>query len=319
MSLPALSVNPSGRIVDVNNKIVYLRGMNTAGTEFGDGTGVDLSQARFNALTRYLNINLIRLAINASWWNNNSAIPTGNTYQNWIATLISQIEAANCYCEVSCVTAFCTITGNPPQNFVDSCNNTETLIFTAYNTFWTNFVPLYKNDPMVLYNVANEPAYSDAITQQKTLLSTVKGIAPNAVVVLDSRNYVPNITGGSETEYSGSNLIVDWHVYDDPTNWWYQKMSTQNPNASFGVGFAHAQAHGLGVMIGEYNLTPSWNHKGFALEIARRQVALGYGNAYYNEQNLMLGDNSTLVTPDGPIVAAANALVAAGNNGWFSQ
>lgn len=333
MALLALHVDSAGIVRDSNNAIVYLRGVNSAGTEFNTGLGnqggLTTGQAWMNACATLLSCNIYRLNINASWWNNNVLMPDGvTTYQSWIAQNITWIKNAGMYAEITATTAFCTgTTSGTSQNFLDSCNSTlgvidwDNKIFPIFKTFWQNFItPLVVNDPGILYNLSNEPVVSDAITQQKTLLSTVRGIDPSKIVIVDSRNYVPNITpNGSETNYTGSNLIIDWHVYDDSTFWWYQKLSaTYNPNADPGTGFPYAQAHGQGVIIGEFNIGGAWNPNGFATEMVRRAFANGIGSEYYNDGNLLGFSPPTLLT-QGNQLAPIYAAIAAGPRGWYGQ
>ena len=331
MTLPALHVDGNGYVRDSSNNIVYLRGVNSAGTEFNTGWGnqssISFAPIWYTALVNLCYCNLYRLNINASWWNNNVLMPDGITsYQTWIANNIGWIESAGMYVEIACTTAFCTgTTSGTSQNFLDSCNSTvgvvdwDNKIFPIYNTFWSNFITTsIKNDPGVLYNLANEPVVSDSVAQCKTLLSTVRGLDANKVVIIDSRNYY-SIASGSTPNYTGSNIIIDWHVYDDTTWWWYQKMSSQQPASSqgdYGTSFTYAQSQGQGTMIGEFNVAGAWNANGFAMEMARRAFATGMGNAYYNDGNLIGGSPLALLY-DGTVLAPVNKLIAAGPKAWY--
>ncbi len=118
MPLPQLHVQ-GGKIVDATGHKVYLRGLNTAGLEFGDGIG-SFTQARINAFSQKLSMNLWRLNVNVSWWNNNVFMPDGTThYRDWIQQVIGWMKAAGNYVEIN-PTNFATIS---PANSGPFCNN----------------------------------------------------------------------------------------------------------------------------------------------------------------------------------------------------
>jgi len=118
-SIPWLSVSATGQIVDITGAVVHLRGFNTSGLEYGDGLS-DITQARINALASLFSMNLWRLCINVSWWNNNVLMTDGVThYQTWIQTVIGWMKAAGCYVEIDPTN----LSPIPPNTSGPSCNN----------------------------------------------------------------------------------------------------------------------------------------------------------------------------------------------------
>src|SRR6202049_3881360 len=91
-SLRPLHVSPVGLIVDDSGKPVLLRGVNRSATGSGnaDATATDQDYAAQNQL---LSINLVRIFVNAAWWNSNVQVPIANTtYQNYIDGLIQRAK-----------------------------------------------------------------------------------------------------------------------------------------------------------------------------------------------------------------------------------
>jgi len=109
----------NGQIVNDAGKPVFLRGLNTAGLEYGNGTA-GFTQARINAFASNFSMNLWRVCINVSWWNNNVLMPDGIThYKDWIQTVIGWMKAAGNYVEID-PTNYCTI---PPQQSGQQCSD----------------------------------------------------------------------------------------------------------------------------------------------------------------------------------------------------
>src|ERR1022692_3559749 len=90
--LRPLHVSAGGNILDSSGKPVLLRGLNRSGTGSGnaDATATDQDYAAQNKL---LSMNLARIFVNATWWNNNVQVPIANqTYQVYIDTLIQRAK-----------------------------------------------------------------------------------------------------------------------------------------------------------------------------------------------------------------------------------
>jgi hypothetical protein len=73
-ALPPLHVSDSGFILDDSGNPALLRGLNRAGTGSGnaDATATDADYAAQNQL---LSMNLVRIFVNATWWNSNVPVP----------------------------------------------------------------------------------------------------------------------------------------------------------------------------------------------------------------------------------------------------
>lgn len=294
-----LKVNEQGRIVDCSGKSVSLRGANTAGLEYGNATS-DFTQARINAVTSLMHLNLWRVAINTSWWLKNVLLLDGKThYQDWIQTVIGWMLAANCYVEIDAGPSFGTLPGNPgpSQDTQDACNNTEAKQIHSHVAFWKSIVPIYLHNPAILYNVMNEPTYDDNLVQMQTLINTIQTIKYDATCIIYNYGY-SEVVAGNAPDYTGSNLILDFHIYDDPTNTWQTKFSNRASMWDF------AQSKGHGVMIGEFNIRTDNDPNGYAQNVANVAITRGAAVAYYQEQNLVQNDNATLST-EGQIVASA--------------
>jgi Cellulase (glycosyl hydrolase family 5) len=328
VGLSALHVDSTGIIRDSNNTQMFLRGLNTAGTEYGSGLGSYLTGSDIMAVSKACSVNLWRLSVNTSWWTNNVLMTDGVTrYQTWINTLIAWMEAANCYVEIDPTTMFCALpSAGVSQSYVDSCNNTEALVIGAAQSFFTSFIPAHASDPAILYNALNEPGNgqensqvpdADIVSTNQTLITTIRGITSTALIIVYANNY-GSVVGGSAPDYTGGNIVLDQHVYDDPANPWYNKMYTD----SFSLGLTnlqYAQAHGHGVMVGEFNVNGAWNPTGFAAEVVRRAFKYGSACSYYNSANLISTDSPFTLSTQGQIIASVYAQIAARQKGWFGS
>ncbi len=91
-SLRPLHVSPVGIIVDDSGKPVLLRGINRSGTGSGNADA-NAADADYAAQNQLLSMNLVRLFVNAAWWNSNVQVPIANQkYQDYIDTLIQRAK-----------------------------------------------------------------------------------------------------------------------------------------------------------------------------------------------------------------------------------
>src|SRR6266568_3090034 len=310
-----LNLGPNGQVMDRNTTPVKLVGVNTAGLEFGDALGGDISQARITAVTNLLYCNVWRVSINTSWWLNNVLLTDGVThYQTWIKQVIGWIQSAGCYVEIDLTTAFCTVPGSPgpAQNTVDSCNNTEALIVASNIAFFQSFLPTY-NQPSFIYNIWNEPVQADTITQNNTIISALRTIHASSLVVAFAHDDTDLVNG---TYTYPQNVILDYHLYDNAGNTW------QTVLAGLQATFIFEQAHNYAIMFGEWSeaqaTTNSNNPNGMAQTMADYVWSLKFGMCFYNEQNLLNGDNVTL-SADGLNAVQANHTALLGNMNYYTQ
>lgn len=87
-----LHVTSSGIVADNSAKAALLGGLNRGATGSGnaDATATDSDYAVQNQL---LSMNLVRIFVNAAWWNANLQVPIANQpYQTYIDTLIQRAK-----------------------------------------------------------------------------------------------------------------------------------------------------------------------------------------------------------------------------------
>jgi hypothetical protein len=87
-----LHVSPNGIIVDDTGKPVVLRGVNRSGTGSGNAEATS-TDAEYAAQNQLFSMNLVRIFVNATWWNSNVQVPIANqNYQTYIDTLIQRAK-----------------------------------------------------------------------------------------------------------------------------------------------------------------------------------------------------------------------------------
>ena len=293
-----------GKIVDQNNCGVILVGLNTAGLEFGDASGGDMTQSHIQQLSKMFNMNLWRVAINVSWWNNNNFVSSENMhYQDWIKQQIQWMEQNGNYVEMD-PTNYVTISpatgglpycsnesNNPPPNpncipSQDTLNNppwTEQQKVTATQQFWNSVVPLYANDPAIVYDALNEPyapAFTNYYQDLNTMINTIQKLNPKALVFVYA-NGVDQMVAGNLPDYSQQNLVFDFHPYPDPTNPWQDKF------AHIQEWIPWIQNHNHAITIGEWGDPQLANNKPYADAVINMVKTQGVATSYYNEGNMM--------------------------------
>jgi hypothetical protein len=162
-ALRPLHVSPGGVVLDDSGKVVPLRGVNRSGTGSGnaDATASDSDYAAQNQL---LSMNLVRIFVNAAWWNGNVQVPIGNLkYQDYIDLLIQRGKKYGNYVLVLKAGQFpdapCGADGKncaaPNQGDLNCQANaavcaaqdtTGNNVDTAF-TFWSAFAKKYASDP----------------------------------------------------------------------------------------------------------------------------------------------------------------------------
>jgi hypothetical protein len=194
----------------------------------------------------------------------------------------------------------------------DTLNNppwTDAQIISATNTFYDSFIPLYQNDNALLYDAINEPRYVPAVTDPTTvsnaIINHIQTLAPNALIFVygDGTDALP-----LSDIYPQSNLVWDYHIYDDVSWTWQNKLTYWQSVWDY----AHTNHHA--VSVGEWNAGTTNDPNGFGEAIANLSSVQGIGNTYYYEGNLLLGDNTTL-TAEGVITQAVFQIIASGSDG----
>lgn len=306
-----------GLIVDQNNCIVYLSGFNTAGTEFGDAIG-GMNISRIRLLKKTFRMNLWRLNINVTWWNEDVYVPDIHlNYRDWITQIITWMKANGNYVEITRTNQYPSgqyppcgkdLSYNPPIN-ITLCpsqsqgpnrnpwnNNSHFLDETV--TFWRSIVPIYKNDPAIMYDIWNEmPGVSNHVLWkdfEERLISTVRAFAPHSLIFLggpnDSSGIVP-LVNGTVPDFKQANLVYDFHVY--PVSWWYSHWSKQPETDTL-----FAQLHNHGVDIGEFG-TGS-NYSPYLDNVIKFAIKHDAAITQYQQSNVMT--NKGQLTVEGQII-----------------
>lgn len=222
----------NGHIVDTNNCIVILRGFNTIGTEYGNANGAnDVSDAVIANFNQTFNMNLIRLNLNAYWWNTNPYVSYASmNYQDYIEHIISVMKQYGDYVELVPTTqfteppcsggnSFCAPQDAGGQEFAGTPypgdpdpgdpnayqEKTDGSYINNVNTMWQSLVKLYAKDPAILYNAWNEMNEDTGLSDNQwnqnenslinTIRNTFKGInsKQNPLIFLGAPNYNGNI------------------------------------------------------------------------------------------------------------------------------
>lgn len=173
-----LAVDSNGNIVDANNPtcIIYLLGLNLAGTFLGNAQGTTnltglLQYFQFFTQNTYTNI--ARVNYNSAWWINDVYVPDAHMhYKAWMQSFIKIQEQAGHYVMLDTGPQF----NNPPcgndgmgvvVNICPAQNQAQRNIplnpmeQTAYEPValqgLTELSKIYANDPAILYDIMNEP------------------------------------------------------------------------------------------------------------------------------------------------------------------
>lgn len=311
--------------MDERNCIVNLRGFNTAGTEYGDAVSgfPGLSPQRFTWFNSLFKMNYIRLNLNVGWWNSNVYVPNAQMYyQAWIQQVISWAEQNGDYVLLTRTNeyqlppcggsiTYCPAQAEPSDlddgNLQAQFNAGHLLDQTL--AFWKSIVPLYQNDPAILYNDWNEMHDIDApswLKAQTTLITTIRSINPRSLIMLGSydwNNTMNPIMNGQVPDLSYSNLVYDWHIYDGLSGQPNSYMWSHWGAASNGQ-FSFAQQHGHAVVINEWGGSiddPQYNSV-----LSTYAASHHIGMAYYWAGNVVNG-SWTQLNANGLLTQAAYA------------
>jgi hypothetical protein len=310
-----------GRIEDQANCAVTLQGFNTAGVEFGDGLGGGLTSYAMTQMKQNFNMNIWRLAINVTWWNNNNFVPFAHmSYQDWIKQIIAWMEASGNYIEIDPTTwitippsgtgsDYCFKEGqNPPvnQNCITSQNTANTppwneqQVMTAIMQFWLSFIPSYTNDPAILYDALNEPYTTPFINIYDDLnqsINMIQQLNPKALVFVYGHP-LGEIVNGHLADYSQPNLVYTTHLYDDSTWPWSDKIQKLLPFITW------VQQHNHAFSIEEWggNLVNKKDYADAIMNLVNNQYV---STTYYSWAYDSFFDNTGHLTPNASILQQA--------------
>ncbi len=321
-----------GLIVDEHNCIVDLKGFNWSRLEFYNGVGGDgplrisaQSMAWFN---QNFQMNLWRLPLNTTWWNENVYVPDANmNYRDWVQQVVKWAEDNGDYVILTkgpqfhnppCggAVTFCPSQDQGEKNIAADPTNpalqdegTSGNDISAGVTMWMSVVKLFANDPAILYNTWNEMHDIDPVTwkrNQDTLIATIRAENPRSLILVSGTNFGGNMNAvvkGKVSNFTQPNIVYDFHVYNGENDTYLGKPCVeplsyvwQNwpGHADEQIGFA--QQHGSAAAISEWGGcdAPSDYSSAITSYARTHHVLL----AYYNESNVVSVANKTLQLDD---------------------
>jgi len=271
-----LHVSPVGVIVDDSGNPVLLRGINRSATGSGnaDASATDADYAAQNQL---LSMNLVRIFVNAVWWNTNVQVPIANqNYQTYVDGLIQRAKKYNNYVVIVKAGQFpdppCGSSGTncpaPNQGDINckanaslcGAQSTSGAAIDAAFTFWSAFAKKYAADPAVLYDtwedMATDPGtWSDG---QNQLIAAIRTYSPQALIFVEdttagqgtSAGAFESIAAGKLADFSWTNVVWNFHLYAGPSGTctmpaspryakWSQYM---DPLVNYAQQYGHAAA-----------------------------------------------------------------------------
>jgi len=330
---PALHVSSGGVIVDDSGKPVALRGLNRSGTGSGnaDATATDADYAAQNQL---LSMNLVRIFVNAAWWNSNVNVPIANqAYQTYIDTLIQRAKKYGNYVLILKAGQFpdapCGASGQncPAPNQGDlNCAANASLCLAQDTTgnnidaafaFWPSFAQKYAADPAVLYDTWEDMhgisigAWDD---NQNALIAAIRTYAPQSLIfVEDTGTAFESIVSGGLPDFAWSDIVWNFHLYTASAGTCAEPASPRYANwpQNFDPLVTFAQANGHAAAITEWGgcNDPEPYHTNIASYALNHSVAL----SYFDSSNLIAKSGSNYqLTAIGAKVAQAYTALAAG-------
>ena len=273
VSLRPLHVSPQGIIVDDTGARVALRGLNRSGTGSGNADATATNQD-FALQNQLLSMNVIRIFVNAAWWNANVQVPLANTtYQTYIDQVIQRAKKYNNYVLVVKAAQFpdlpcgaerqnCPVPNQGDLNCAATpsvClvqDTTGTNIDAAF-TFWAAFAKKYAADPAVLYDTWENMHGIDNDTwsnNQNQLIAAIRTYSPQSLIfVEDTGTVFESIVSGALPDLAWSNIVWNFHLFNgpgacgDPTSPRYAKWPQD-----FDPLLSYAQQSGHAVAIAEW-------------------------------------------------------------------
>ncbi len=269
-----LHVSAGGIVEDDSGKPVLLRGLNRSGTGSGNADAAATDQ-EFAAQNQLLSMNLVRIFVNAAWWNGNVQVPIGGvTYQTYIDQLIQRAKKYGNYVLILKAGQFpdapCGADGKncPAANQGDlNCkasapvcpaqDTSGTYIDTAFS-FWAAFAKKYVGDPAVLYDTWEDMHGIDANTwsdDQDELIAVIRTYNPQALIfVEDTGTAFESIAAGTTPDLAWSNIVWDFYIYNASSGTCTEPASPRYANwpRNFDPLVSYAQQHGHAVGIMEW-------------------------------------------------------------------
>ena len=231
-----LHVSPAGIILDNTGKPVLLRGLNRSATGSGNADA-NATDAEYAAQNQLLSMNLVRIFVNATWWNSNVQVPIANQpYQTYIDGLIQRAKKYGNYVLILKAGNFpeppCGSSGtNCPganQGDLDCASNASLCAAedTTGNTidaafaFWDGFSKMYASDPAILYDTWEDMHNIDSNTwsnDQNQLIAAIRTNSPQSLIFMeDTGTSFESIVSGALPDLAWSNIAWNFHLYQGP-------------------------------------------------------------------------------------------------------
>lgn len=332
--LRPLHVSPAGIIVDDNGKAVVLRGVDRSGTGSGNADAAATDQ-EYAAQTRLLSANLVRLFVNAAWWNSNVAVPIANmSYRDYIDMLIQRAEKYGNYVLVVKAGQFpdppCGADGKAcpaPDQGDRNCqadpaacpaqDTTGAFTDTAF-TFWASFANKYSGDPAVLYDTWEDMHAIDSDTwndAQNELIAVIRTYNPHALIfVEDNGTAFDAIAAGQTPDLAWQDLVWNFHIFRASTGACSQPASPRYADwpGNFDPLVRFAQANGHAAAITEWGGCN--DGEPYHTDITGYAKGHSLALAYFDSGALLArqADGSYQLTTTGALVAQAYASPAGG-------
>lgn len=312
----------NGNVLADTNCIVDLKGFNWSQTEFGNGVGggpkTRINEQHIAWYNQTFHMNVWRIPVNSVWWDQNVNVPlAGMTYQKWIQQVVKWAEMHGDYVILTKGPQF----HNPPcggsESFCPSQNQAKKNIVinpALYQqevttgqyidsgvAMWTSIARLYANDPAVLYDSWNEMHNIDPAMwrqSENTLIGAIRAQNPRSLIFLGGPNYKASINPLLQhdiPDFSQSNLIYDFHIYDGYQGVFDGKMCNepQSPLWSGWPGAANAQVgfaqtHGKAVAFSEWGGCNDFDQYNQAITSYARTHHIIL--VYYDETGMVVND-----------------------------
>ena len=144
-------------------------------------------------------------------------------------------------------------------------------LYSKVHEFWQFMAPKYKDNPLVIYEIFNEPIYPNNWSTWKStiaqpIVNLIRTHAPNNLVLVGGPYWSSNILGAATSPVEGTNLAYVAHVYSNQTpamwdqrylpviqkhpvfitEWGFEEGGTEGGDINFGQRFeAWMKQHGL--------------------------------------------------------------------------
>jgi hypothetical protein len=228
------------KLVDPSGNTVRLLGVNRAGSEYTCTTQSKVFDGSTgpNSITSMLtwNINTVRLPLNESCWLGLSTAPshvTPDDYQQQIVDYVYTLHLKGLYVVLDLHWSSATGLATTQTTMADAANGP---------TFWSSVAAQFKNDPMMIFDLFNEPILDDsnhnpagnndawgcwlngcnthdgwAAAGMQSMLNAVRSAGANQIVIANGVNWSAKLDGWLSHKPSdpANNLMAGIHMYND--------------------------------------------------------------------------------------------------------